>query len=123
MAKILFIDDDLMALELMGKSASLLGYSPILCESGLASLKIIDDNAPDIIFVDHSLFDIDGMTLIQKIRKKKHPSHVRIVMLSAGHGYCDAEYAIKAGADRYLQKPLSMDVLSETIQELIRFQS
>ena len=41
MAKILFIDDDIMALELMGKSASLLGYSPILCDSGLGSLGIL----------------------------------------------------------------------------------
>ena len=115
MVKILFVDDDIMALELMGKSASLLGYSPILCDSGLGSLEILKNYSPDIIFVDHSLSDIDGIALIKKMRQLDHLSKISIVMLSAGYGSLDADSAVKAGADKYLQKPLSLDLLAETI--------
>lgn len=122
MAKILFVDDDIMALELMGKSASLLGYSPILCDSGLGSLEILKNYSPDIIFVDHSLNDIDGISLIKEMRLLNHLNDVSIVMLSAGHGFIDAEKAVKAGADKYLQKPLSLDMLAETIHAYVRVQ-
>jgi len=123
MAKILFVDDDILALELMGKSASLLGYSPILCDSGLESLEILKNYSPDIIIVDHSLNDIDGISLIRKMREIKHLSGISILMLSAGHGFIDEEKAIKAGADKYLQKPLSLDVLAETIHQYVRVNS
>ena len=120
MAKILFVDDDIMALELMGKSASLLGYSPILCDSGLGSLEILKNYSPDIIFVDHSLNDIDGIALIKMMRQLQHLSTISIVMLSAGHGSIDSDSAVRAGADKYLQKPLSLDLLAETIHAYVR---
>jgi DNA-binding response OmpR family regulator len=120
MATIMFVDDDILALELMGKSASLLGYSPITCDSGMDSLELLKKVSPDIIFVDHSLADIDGVWLIKKMRENPRLSGVGIIMLSAGHHTIDAEGAIQAGADKYLQKPLSLDILAETVNEFVR---
>jgi CheY-like chemotaxis protein len=120
MANIMFIDDDILTLELMGKSASLLGYNPILCDSGLNSLELLKKDQPDIIFVDHSLADIDGITLIKEIREQPTINGIGIIMLSAGHGSIDADSAILAGANKYIQKPLSLDTLAETIHEFVK---
>ena len=120
MATIMFVDDDILALELMGKSASLLGYSPILCDSGLESLTLLNKLSPDIIFVDHSLADIDGVKLIRQMRENPKSDGIGIIMLSAGHRAWDADGAYSAGANKYLQKPLSLDVLAETIHEFVR---
>ena len=54
------------------------------------------------------------------MRQLNHLNDVSIVMLSAGHGFIDAETAVKAGADKYLQKPLSLDLLAETIHTYVR---
>jgi DNA-binding response OmpR family regulator len=120
MAKILFIDDDILTLELMGKSASLLGYDPILCDSGMDSLELLYKDQPDIIFVDHSLADIDGITLIKKLREHPMVNGIGIIMLSAGHGSIDANSAVLAGANKYMQKPLSLDALANTIHEFVK---
>ena len=120
MATIMFVDDDILALELMGKSASLLGYSPILCDSGLDSLELLKKVTPDIIFVDHSLADTDGVWLIRQMRENPKSDGIGIIMLSAGHHGIDAEGALSAGANKYLQKPLSLDILAETIHEFVR---
>ncbi|MBI9051783.1 MAG: response regulator, partial [Anaerolineaceae bacterium] len=113
----MFIDDDILTLELMGKSASLLGYTPILCDSGLDSLKMLEEVYPDIIFVDHSMSDIDGISLIKQMRENPRINGIGIVMLSAGHGSIDAKTAVDAGANKYIQKPLSLDGLAKTIHE------
>ena len=64
MARILFVDDDPHTLEILGKAVEVFGHQAIWASDGQAALRIASEQSPDIIFVDLSLPDIDGLALL-----------------------------------------------------------
>jgi len=116
MARILFIDDDTLTLQLMQRITGLLGHEAILCSTAAEAFKMAVDEKPGLILVDFSLTDSDGIEVIQNLHRQPITAHIPILVLSAGITSKTAEAAKKAGAQGCLEKPLSLDLLSQVIK-------
>jgi DNA-binding response OmpR family regulator len=78
--------------------------------------KILDKQAPAMIFIDNHLPDGRGSDYIGYI-KKRHPE-AKIIMITAHDNTEDKNKALRSGADRFIGKPFSSATIYKTIQEL-----
>jgi len=120
MGKILFVDDDLMTLQLMEKATQILGYESILSASGAEALKIVAAQRPEIILVDIHLQDMNGLSFVQKARRLVEGSAIPIIVVSASEEIGKEDVVRQAGADGYISKPLSLDKLSNVLKVYLK---
>ena len=117
MARILFVDDDPYTLETLGKAVEVFGHQPLWATNGQEAMQAASQQAPDIIFLDMSLPDIGGIELIGKLRGVVSLIDTPILVLSASPELDSAELALKAGAQAYLNKPIRLQTLLDTIHQ------
>lgn len=117
MTRILFIDDDVLALQLMSKVTSLLGYQAILSTSPRGALDLVASERPELVVVDMMMDEMDGPEFVREMRQNLHMDNVPVVIYSAGIAHTDEETARKAGANGYLRKPVGLKELSQVIQK------
>jgi CheY-like chemotaxis protein len=117
MARILFVDDDPYTLETLGKAVEVFGHQPLWATNGQEAMQAASQQAPDIIFLDMSLPDISGIELIGKLRGVTSLADTPILVLSASPELDAAELVLKAGAQAYLNKPIRLQTLLDTIQQ------
>lgn len=115
MTRILFIDDDVLALQLMSKVTSLLGCQAIVSTSPENGLALATHDKPSLILVDMQMAEMDGTDFVRQVRQSPGISHLPVFIYSAGSGYSDEEKARQAGANGFLQKPLGLTALSQII--------
>ena len=117
MARILFIDDDLDTLRLMNSAVVLFGHHALLASSGQEGIHVAGKEAPDLIMIDLSLCDMDGIEVIQLIKTNPLISGIPIVMISASSAAGLADKVKAAGAKEYLQKPIQLQILQDVIRK------
>jgi CheY-like chemotaxis protein len=115
MAKILFVDDDPITLELMGSAAKLLGHQAVLARSGKQAIEKAITDEPKIIFLDMMMPDQDGLTVLKELKQVPETSNIPVIILSAGTSENDSIEAEMAGASGYLSKPIPLQTLMDTI--------
>lgn len=115
MTRILFIDDDVLSLQLMSKVTSLLGYQAILSTSPCRGLALAANEMPSLIMVDMRMEEMDGGEFVRQVRQSPGISDLPILIFSAGSGYSDEALAKQAGANGFLQKPVGLRELSQAI--------
>ncbi len=118
MTRILFVDDDILTLDLMGKVAELLGHEALLGSTGCSGLEMAESEKPDLILVDLLLPDRDGIEVIQALRALPATAETPAFLLSAGISARTAEAARLAGANGCLEKPINLEVLDHVIKSL-----
>jgi CheY-like chemotaxis protein len=116
MACILFIDDDPFTLETLTKAVQVLGHQALLANTGQEGLDIAANQLPDLIFTDMSLPDMDGLTLVTKLKSMPAVASIPVLVLSASPVLDAIELAKKAGAADYLTKPIRLQILLEVIE-------
>jgi len=75
---------------------------------------------PDLIFMDMELPDVDGVKTTAILRQNPKTSHIPVVAITAWISALWQEKAEKVGIVTYLIKPISPQVLKETIEEYTR---
>lgn len=86
---------------------------------GQQGLKIAHDEIPDLIITDLMMPVMNGMELCDRLKSDLSTSHIPVVMLTAKGSDQDKLEGIKTGADAYLTKPFSPDLLMVTVGKLI----
>ena len=116
--KILVIDDDS---ELRGYIASLLGryYKVKEASDGVEALKIVADWKPDIVVSDVVMPEMDGLTLLKRLKANTETSHIPVVLLSSKTAVADRMAGWDKGADGYLGKPFNTEELEALVDTLI----
>ena len=66
--------------------------------------------------MDMMMPDMDGLTMLSNLRSQPDLAHIPVVILSAGAAMDDRERVQAAGAQAYITKPVSLNVLLETIK-------
>lgn len=116
MANILFVDDDPITLEILGKAAKILGHTPTLVNAARPAIQIAAEIQPDLIMMDMMMPDLDGLDLLACLRSQPSTAKIPVVILSAGATPDDARLARAAGAQEYMTKPVSLVTLVDTIK-------
>ncbi len=118
-ATILLIDDEQMILDVSGAMLIKLGYSVLKAESGLRAIEIVQDKgtAIDLIILDMIMPEMDGGLTFDHIRRVRPEIPV---ILSSGYTLDGQAAEIMArGCNGFIQKPFTVQNLSQKIQEII----
>lgn len=116
--RILLVEDDpsllySLAFQLKGE-----GFSVDCCDNGSDALHLIEEQAHDLILLDCMLPDLDGVTLLRKMRAAGNSTPV--IMLTALGQLQDKITGLDAGADDYLVKPFAFEELAARIRSIGR---
>ncbi len=114
---ILVVDDDVQVLRLIRRILEMNEYRVIIADSGESALVEFDQQPLDLVVLDITLPGIDGYTVCQHIRTF---SYVPIIMLTAQRGDKEVVKGLNAGADDYVTKPFSAEVLLARIRAALR---
>ena len=85
---------------------------------GDVALSLVREHRPDAILLDTALAGIDGLALLEELKRQTPTRHIPVHIISGGD---QRQSALSAGAVAYLQKPVSPDDLSQAVSELMRF--
>ena len=116
MNSVLFIDDDVLALQLMSRVSSLLGIRAITSTSPCNGLALAAHEMPSLIMVDMQMEEMDGSEFVREVRRLPNIAHLPILICSAGIDFVEEKQAREAGANGFLQKPVGLKELSRAIQ-------
>jgi two-component system, OmpR family, response regulator len=115
---LLLIEDDAEAAEFLAKGLRESGYTVDLAKDGREGLFQATEINYDLIIADRQLPHIDGLSIVQVLRK--NGSVVPVLLLSALGSVDDRIEGLKAGADDYLTKPFAFGELLARIEALLR---
>jgi DNA-binding NtrC family response regulator len=111
--KILIIDDE----NIICKGCELiLGEMGYLCDhslSGVAGLELVLNNPYDVLLLDMKLKDMDGMKILETVKKIK--PEVYVIVITGYSTVKNAVTAMKLGANDYISKPFSEDDIAIAI--------
>jgi two-component system, cell cycle response regulator DivK len=77
-------------------------------------------NPPQLILMDISMPEIDGLTATRQIREMPAIAHIPIVALTANAMTGDREMILEAGCDGYISKPINIDTFVDEIKKFIK---
>jgi two-component system KDP operon response regulator KdpE len=116
-AHLLLVEDDAVARAAV--AANLAGHGYVVAEApdAAAALRAWDAARPDVIVLDLGLPDLDGLTVIRRVRRE---AATPILVLSARGREADKIEALEAGADDYVTKPYGIGEVRARIAALLR---
>ncbi len=118
MNRILVIDDDTSIRKFLKRGLSYEGFAVTLAESGEDGLVRAREHYPDLVILDWLMPGMDGIEVLEKLRLAD--TALPIIMLTAKDTPQDQIKGLTKGADDYVTKPISFDVLLARVRSLLR---
>jgi DNA-binding NtrC family response regulator len=115
--KLLFVDDDETLRRVLGREVENFGWQVAGYSSGEAALAAFDGFGPQVAIVDLRMPQMDGLSLLRAMLQRS--PELPVIMLT-GHGAVpEAVEAMRIGAYDFLTKPVSLDVLEQTLMRAL----
>lgn len=116
--RILVVEDDQVISHFVDLALKSNGYSPLLSENGLTAISLFLSDNPSLVLLDLGLPDIDGMEVLESIRKSS--KDVPIIVVSAREKEDEKVAALDHGADDYITKPFNIGELLARVRVALR---
>lgn len=114
--KILIIEDDITALKTLQRSIENLGYIVYVAKNGEEAISITETTKLDLIISDIMMPGISGLSLVNVLRSVNLCS-TTIIMMSVLSNQPMLDAAFKAGANDFIAKPFTIDVLIKKLRK------
>lgn len=118
--KILVVDDEPDALELIAYNLKNAGLEVVTAEDGETALQLARAHLPDLILLDLMLPEVDGLEVCKILRRDAATSAIPIIMVTAKAAEMDRVLGLELGADDYVTKPFSPRELVLRVKNLLR---
>ncbi|MBI4656927.1 MAG: response regulator [Elusimicrobia bacterium] len=118
--RILIVDDDKVFKDLVEEVLKEAGYEILSAEDGLAGWKLLKEKGADMAVLDVNMPVMTGFQLLNKIRGNDKFKNIPVLMLTIRAFAEDQIQGYEIGADDYLTKPFSNDILVAKIKVLER---
>jgi DNA-binding response OmpR family regulator len=118
-ARILVVDDVPANVRLLEAVLSSRGYEVVTATDGLAALRLVDSEKPDLILLDVMMPGLDGYTVCRRLREDDDTAVLPVIMVTSSHGE-EKTRAIEAGADDFIPKPFNHEELFARVRSLLR---
>ncbi len=115
---ILLVEDDAAIGEPLTRSLRREGYELEWKQTGAEALAFFTSASPDLVLLDLTLPDIDGLEICRKMRN--HSQTTPIVMCTARAEEIDIVVGFESGADDYITKPFSLSELKARLRARLR---
>jgi signal transduction histidine kinase/ActR/RegA family two-component response regulator len=114
--RVLIVDDNQDAAEMMGKALALAGHTVQIAHDGARGLELAAQFDPDCVLLDIGLPTIDGYDVARQLRDHDGDRHRTLVAITGYGQDHDIRRALDAGFDRHLVKPVSFAVAMEIVE-------
>ncbi len=115
--RILLIDDDRFARDLLARMLQKEGYDCSVCNDGREALQLIDAAPPSLVLCDYEMPEFTGAQVCELIRQHHDPeiATLPIILLTAHAGEQPEVESLRAGANDFVAKPVNGPVLRARI--------
>ncbi len=115
--RILVVDDEAAVRDSLKMTLEYDGYDVTLAATGEEGVKLIEREAPDLVFLDVKMPGMDGLEVLQKVR---HLAEVTPIVVISGHGdISTAVEATRLGAFDFIEKPLERERVLVTVRNAV----
>jgi len=119
-SKILVVDDEPEALELLEFNLKKAGFDVIAAPDGARAIRQARSGQPDLVVLDLMLPEIDGLEVCKMLRRDPATASIPIIMLTAKAAEVDRIVGLALGADDYVTKPFSPRELVLRVNKVLR---
>ena len=116
--QILVVEDEQRMAQLLKRGLTEEGHRVVLARDGLAGFELARDAHFDVIVLDMMLPRMDGLTVARRLRDGRNQTP--ILVLTAKDAATDVVRGLDAGADDYLTKPFSFEILLARLRAVSR---
>jgi two-component system chemotaxis response regulator CheY len=118
MATALVVDDSRAMRAILSKTLKGLGFAVREAADGREALQVIqsEQTAMELILVDWNMPEMNGLDLLKQLRQKPELSSLVVVMVTAETDMERIAEALEAGANEYVMKPFTRDILVEKLE-------
>ncbi len=114
--KLLVVDDDPDAQELLRRSLNEAEYEVQIAASAEDALACLKASSPDLILLDIIMPGISGLEFLQNLRRAEEFEHVPVILVSCLDDVQSVVEGLKDGANDYVSKPISIPILLARVQ-------
>ncbi len=118
MQRVLVVDDDPSITSVLKRGLSYAGFAVDTASSGAEGLSIARERPPDVAVLDIMLPGLNGFEVLERLRSAD--AQLPILMLTGKDGPADQVAGLEHGADDYVTKPFTFEVLAARIRALLR---
>jgi two-component system nitrogen regulation response regulator NtrX len=120
--RILVVDDEASIRESLGRILSYEGYEVLQAATGDEGLRMVEREAPDLVFLDIKMPGMDGLEVLQKLRHLVDTTPIVVISGHAEQGGAsstEAAQAMKLGARDFIEKPPTSERIRVTVQNAL----
>lgn len=120
MIMVLVVDDESVTRRIVTHTLKTLNIEVVGAEDGIQALSLAAEHTLSLAIVDINLPDMDGFTVVRRLRAMPQMQNVPIVMFTARNHPGDEAAALEIGATGFLYKPFSTQELRELVKKQLR---
>src|SRR6266446_4809489 len=120
MPKVLVVDDEPDAVELIDFNLKAAGYEVVIAADGAEALKKARSALPSLVVLDLMLPEVDGLEVCKMLRRDPATAAIPIVMVTAKAAEIDRVLGLELGADDYITKPFSPREMVLRLKKLLQ---
>jgi DNA-binding response OmpR family regulator len=116
---VLIVEDNGINLDLLSRRVERQGHRPVAAEDGRQALRILREQAVDLVLLDIDMPLMDGITALQHMKSDAALRHIPVIMVSAHPDTETIHRCLELGADDYIAKPFNAKELNSRMNPLI----
>ena len=118
MSKALIVDDSKTIRMILGRILRELGYEVCEAIDGKDALKVIEAQkaAVDLVLADWNMPEMNGLDLVKHLRQNPDLASTKVIMVTTETEADHIASALEAGANEYVMKPFTKDILREKLE-------
>jgi DNA-binding response OmpR family regulator len=117
---VLVADDDEDILELVRFRLARSGYDTICTHDGTQALALAAERLPDVVVLDVSMPGLDGVAVTERLRRNEPTKQIPVILLTASANPVDVSRGLTAGAEDYVTKPFSPEMLESRVSAVLK---
>lgn len=113
-SRVLLVDDEREFVQTLSERLIMRDMGSAVAYDGESALDMVREDEPDVMILDLKMPGIDGIEVLRQVKETR--PKIEVIILT-GHGSeADREVCMKLGAFDYLQKPVDIEKLSESLR-------
>lgn len=117
--RVLIADDEPALRALLKTNLALEGFETLTASNGEEALRVIRDEAPDVVLLDVMMPVMDGWAVLQELSKDGN-RHTKVILVTAKATSEAQLQGWELGCDEYLTKPFDLDDMIDRIMEVVQ---
>jgi two-component system, chemotaxis family, chemotaxis protein CheY len=117
--RVLIIDDSAAMRRMLTAYVGELKAESVQAGDGQEALEVLEAQGPfDVALVDWDMPRLNGIQFLLRVRGNSKYRHMKLVMVTAHVNFEDLEQALECGADDYIMKPVTVDMITDKLRML-----